>query len=136
MTSKLKIIIASLIVIVFVVVGFYSFMDNKIEYASFKEAQKKLKTVEVKGVWQQNKETKYDAEKGTFTFYMKDDDSTEMKVVFDGAKPNNFDIATMVVAKGKVKDDVFYAKEILTKCPSKYEGKGEDVMKSSNQQIN
>lgn len=136
MTGKIKIIIASLIVIVFVVVGFYSFMDNKIEYASFKEAQKKLKTVEVKGVWQQNKETKYDAEKGTFSFYMKDDDSTEMKVVLDGAKPNNFDIATMVVAKGKVKDDVFYAKEILTKCPSKYEGKGEDVMKSSNQQLN
>lgn len=134
MTGKIKIIIASLIVIIFVVVGFYSFMDNKIEYASFKEAQKKLKTVEVKGVWQQSKETKYDAEKGTFTFYMKDDDSTEMKVVFDGAKPNNFDIATMVVAKGKVKDDVFYAKEILTKCPSKYEGKGEDVMKSSNQE--
>ena len=134
MTGKIKIIIASLIVIIFVVVGFYSFMDNKIEYASFKEAQKKLKTVEVKGVWQQSKETKYDAEKGTFTFYMKDDDSTEMKVVFDGAKPNNFDIATMVVAKGKVKDDVFYAKEILTKCPSKYECKGEDVMKSSNQE--
>ena len=107
-------------------------MDNKIEYASFKEAQKKMKMVEVKGVWQQNKETKYDADKGTFSFYMKDDDSTEMKVVLDGAKPNNFDIATMVVAKGKVKDDVFYAKEILTKCPSKYEGKGEDVMKSSN----
>jgi cytochrome c-type biogenesis protein CcmE len=132
MTSKIKIIIASVIVIVFVVVGFMSFMDNKIDYASFTEAQKKLKTVEVKGVWQKEKETKYDAEKSTFTFYMKDDANTEMKVVLDGAKPNNFDIATMIVAKGKVKDDVFYAKEILTKCPSKYEGKGEDVKKSSN----
>lgn len=132
MTSKIKIIIASVIVIVFVVVGFMSFMDNKIDYASFSEAQKRLKTVEVKGVWQKDKETKYDAEKSTFTFYMKDDANTEMKVILDGAKPNNFDIATMIVAKGKVKDDVFYAKEILTKCPSKYEGKGEDVKKSSN----
>ncbi len=134
MTSKIKITIASLIVIVFVVVGFISFMDNKIEYASFSDAKKKLKTVEVKGVWQKDKETKYDSEKSLFTFYMKDEADTEMKVVLDGAKPNNFDIATMIVAKGKVKDDVFYAKEILTKCPSKYEGKGEDVMKSSNPQ--
>jgi cytochrome c-type biogenesis protein CcmE len=132
MTSKIKIIIASVIVIVFIVVGFMSFMDNKIDYASFADAQKKLKTVEVKGVWQKDKETKYDPEKSTFTFYMKDDANTEMKVILDGAKPNNFDIATMIVAKGKVKDDVFYAKEILTKCPSKYEGKGEDVKKSSN----
>ncbi len=132
MTSKIKITIAAVIVVVFVVVGFMSFMDNKIDYASFAEAQKKLKTVEVKGVWQKDKETKYDPEKSTFTFYMKDDANTEMKVILDGAKPNNFDIATMIVAKGKVKDDVFYAKEILTKCPSKYEGKGEDVKKSSN----
>jgi cytochrome c-type biogenesis protein CcmE len=132
MTSKIKITIAAVIVVVFVVVGFMSFMDNKIDYASFVEAQKKLKTVEVKGVWQKDKETKYDPDKSTFTFYMKDDANTEMKVVLDGAKPNNFDIATMIVAKGKVKDDVFYAKEILTKCPSKYEGKGEDVKKSSN----
>jgi len=132
MTNKIKITIAAVIVVVFVVVGFMSFMDNKIDYASFAEAQKKLKTVEVKGVWQKDKETKYDPEKSTFTFYMKDDANTEMKVILDGAKPNNFDIATMIVAKGKVRDDVFYAKEILTKCPSKYEGKGEDVKKSSN----
>jgi cytochrome c-type biogenesis protein CcmE len=132
MTSKIKITIASVVVLVFIVVGFMSFMDNKIDYASFAEAQKRLKTVEVKGVWQKEKETKYDPEKSTFTFYMKDDANTEMKVILDGAKPNNFDIATMIVAKGKVKDDVFYAKEILTKCPSKYEGKGEDVKKSSN----
>ncbi|MCX6159673.1 MAG: cytochrome c maturation protein CcmE [Ignavibacteriae bacterium] len=132
MTGKIKIIIASVVVVVFIVVGFMSFMDNKIDYASFADAQKRLKTVEVKGVWQKDKETKYDAEKSTFTFYMKDEANTEMKVILDGAKPNNFDIATMIVAKGKVKDDVFYAKEILTKCPSKYEGKGEDVKKSSN----
>jgi len=132
MSKKIKISIALLIILVFIVVGFMTFMENKIEYVDFKEAQKRMKTVEVKGVWQKDKETKYDPDKSTFTFYMKDDANTEMKVILDGAKPNNFDIATMIVAKGKVKDDVFYAKEILTKCPSKYEGKGEDVKKSSN----
>ena len=117
MTNKIKIVIASVIVVVFIVVGFISFMDNKVEYASFVDAQKKHKTVEVKGTWVKEKDAKYDAAANTFTFYMKDDNNTEMKVVFDGAKPNNFDIATMVVAKGKVKDDTFYAKDILTKCP-------------------
>jgi len=133
MTGKIKIIIASIIVAVFIVVGFMSFMDNKIEYASFLEAQKNHKTVEVKGVWQKDKETKYDPAKNTYTFFMKDDNNTEMKIIYDGAKPNNFDIATMIVAKGKVKDDVFYAKDILTKCPSKYEASGQDVNKQANQ---
>jgi cytochrome c-type biogenesis protein CcmE len=45
------------------------------------------------------------------------------------AKPNNFETAgeLMIVAKGKVKDNVFYADKVLTKCPSKYEGTGEQV---------
>jgi cytochrome c-type biogenesis protein CcmE len=55
-----------------------------------------------------------------------------MKVVLDGSKPNNFEMAENVVAKGKVKDGYFYAKEVLTKCPSKYEGKGQDVNKSGS----
>ena len=55
-----------------------------------------------------------------------------MKVVLDGAKPNNFEMAENVVAKGKVMDNYFHAKEVLTKCPSKYEGKGQDVQKTGS----
>jgi len=54
-----------------------------------------------------------------------------MKVVLDGAEPNNFKMAESVVAKGKMKDGTFHASEVLTKCPSKYEGDGKDVKKSS-----
>ena len=54
-----------------------------------------------------------------------------MKVVLDGAEPNNFKMAESVVAKGKIKDGYFHASEVLTKCPSKYEGDGKDVKKSS-----
>ena len=133
MTNKIKVILAAVVLIVFVVVGFISFMDNKIEYATFNQAKNKKKTVEVKGVWVKDKDAKFDPATSTYSFYMKDDDMTEMKVVYDGAKPNNFDVADMIVAKGKVKEDVFYAKEILTKCPSKYEGKGEEVQKMYNQ---
>ena len=129
MSSRIKIIIGSVIIAVFIVVGFISFMGSKIEYANFKEAKEKMKTVEVRGVWQKDKETKYDAATNMFTFYMKDENNTEMKVMLNDAKPNNFETAgeLMIVAKGKVKNDVFYADNVLTKCPSKYEGTGEQI---------
>jgi cytochrome c-type biogenesis protein CcmE len=39
-------------------------------------------------------------------------------------------MATSVVAKGRFKDGSFYASEILTKCPSKYDGDSTAVKKS------
>jgi cytochrome c-type biogenesis protein CcmE len=52
---------------------------------------------------------------------MKDDNGDVERVVLDGAKPNNFDIAPSIVAKGKYMEDHFHATEVLTKCPSKYQ---------------
>lgn len=127
MSKKARIIVGIVIVVVFLVVGFMSFMDSKIEYVNFKEAQSRQRTVEVKGQWVKDKDAKFDVATNQFTFFMKDDFANEMKVVYDGAKPNNFEVAEAVVVKGKVKDGNFHAKEILTKCPSKYEAKGTDV---------
>jgi len=127
MSKQARLITGIIIVVVFLVVGFMSFMDSKIEYVDFKEAVNRHRTVEVKGQWVKDKGEKFDVNTNTFTFYMKDDNATEMKVVFDGAKPNNFEVAEAVVVKGKVKDDYFHAKDILTKCPSKYEAKGTEV---------
>lgn len=128
-----KLIIGGLIILVFMVVGFFSFMDSKIEYSNFNAASENRKTCQVKGSWVKEKEARFDASTNQFIFYMKDENNTEMKVVLDGAKPNNFEMAENVVAKGKVKDGYFHAKEVLTKCPSKYDAKGEDVHKSINQ---
>jgi cytochrome c-type biogenesis protein CcmE len=125
-----RLIIGGIIIVVFLVVGFFSFMDSKIEYANFKSASSTHKTCQVKGTWLKDKETKYDTGTNQFIFYMLDENNEEMKVVLNGAKPNNFELASHVVAKGKVENGQFVAKEILTKCPSKYEGEGEDVKKS------
>ncbi len=127
---NIKILIGILIIVVFLTIGFMSFMNSKIEYVNFTEAKDRMRTVEVKGKWIKEKDSKFDPVRNTFTFYMKDDFNNEMKVILDGAKPNNFDVAEAVVAKGKVKDGDFYAKEILTKCPSKYEADGKEVKKS------
>jgi cytochrome c-type biogenesis protein CcmE len=134
MSKKAKMITGLIIVLVFVGVGFMSFMDSKIEYVNFAQAKDKLKTVEVKGQWLKYKESKFDPESNTFSFYMKDDFNNEMKVVLAGAKPNNFEVAEAVVAKGKVKNGEFHAKEVLTKCPSKYEAQGKDIQKTEQKQ--
>ena len=60
---------------------------------------------------------------------MTDENGNEMKVIFEGTIPNNFETATSVVVTGKYKDGYFHAKDILTKCPSKYEE--ENVTSSS-----
>jgi cytochrome c-type biogenesis protein CcmE len=62
-------------------------------------------------------------EHNTFSFFMKDEKGDEMKVVYEGVMPNNFESATSVVVTGSYRNGYFHAKDILTKCPSKYEQK-------------
>jgi len=119
---KVKIVVAAVVIVAFIVFGAVSFMDSNVEYTDFAKAEKTSKKVQVKGTWVKEKETQFDAKAGQFVFYMVDDNNREVKVVLDGAKPNNFELATSVVAKGRYKDGYFHANELLTKCPSKYEG--------------
>jgi cytochrome c-type biogenesis protein CcmE len=126
---NVKIIIAIAAIIIAVVFGSMTFFESNVEYGDFKAAVESHKKIQVKGEWVKEKETVFDAAKGQFIFYMKDDNEQEMKVIFDGAKPNNFEIANAIVCKGRCKDGVFYASDILTKCPSKYESTPEAVKK-------
>jgi cytochrome c-type biogenesis protein CcmE len=121
MSKKVKTIIGVIIIVAVIAAIIPTFLSNKIEYVNFNDARQKTKTVEVKGTWLKDKEAKFEGNK--FSFYMRDDNNTEMKIVYDGAKPNNFEVAEAVVVKGKVRDGVFMANDILTKCPSKYEAK-------------
>ncbi len=127
---KLKVIIGSIIIVAFVVFGAVSFMNSNVEYTDFAKAEKLGKKVQVKGAWLRDKESQFDAKTGQFIFYMKDDNNKQVRVVLEGGKPNNFEIATSIVAKGRYKDGAFYASEVLTKCPSKYEGDASAVKKT------
>lgn len=119
---KPKIIVASIIIIVGLVFGAVSFVESNIEYTDFGTARATHKKVQVKGEWVKEKGSHFDVNKHQFIFYMRDENDEETKVILDGAMPNNFEIATSVVVKGRFKDDHFHASDILTKCPSKYEG--------------
>ncbi len=130
---RLKVIIASVIVVLFIIFGSYSFLQSNVEYTDVAGAMQKHKKVQLKGSWDKNKESGFNASTSQFTFYLVDDSGRECKVVLDGAAPNNFELATSVVAKGRYMEDAgyFHATEVLTKCPSKYEAQPSDVMKQS-----
>lgn len=133
---KKRYLIGGAIVAVFLVIGGLSFLNSSVEYATLSKAEQSGKRVQVTGKWVQDMSTHYDTDNNTFMFYMRDEEDRIAKVMFDGPKPNNFDIATSVVAKGRYENGVFHASEVLTKCPSKYEGNPEgehpdEVKKSS-----
>jgi cytochrome c-type biogenesis protein CcmE len=127
---KMKIIVASIIIVAGLVFGAVNFVKTNVEYTDFESAINSHKRVQVKGEWVKEKQSAFDASTSQFTFYMKDDNGREEKVVFDGAKPNNFEIANAVVVKGRYQDGCFHASDILTKCPSKYEADAESVKKT------
>jgi len=127
---KMKIIVASIVIVAAIVFGAISFVQTNVEYTDFNTAVRTHKKVQVKGEWLKEKESGFDAAKSQFSFYMKDDNGQEEKVVFDGAKPNNFELANAVVVKGRYQEGYFHASEILTKCPSKYEADSESVKKA------
>lgn len=127
---KIKIIVAAVLVVVAVAFGANAFVETTVEYSSFAKAESQHKKVQVKGDWLSEKGSSYDPKTNLFAFVMRDESGTEMPVVYEGAKPNNFELAQMIVVKGRCENGVFKASEILTKCPSKYEADTETVKKT------
>jgi Cytochrome c-type biogenesis protein CcmE len=125
-----KVIIGGLVIVVGIVLGTINFLDSNVEYGDFADARRIHKKIQVKGEWVRDRESSFNTEKIQFIFYLKDDSGEISKVVLDGGRPNNFDLATSVVVKGKYSGDYFHATEVLTKCPSKYEGTSQQVKKT------
>lgn len=112
------------IIVVFLGLMFYLFSETKMDYENdFTAVKKSLRAVKAAGVWVREKGYSLDKQTGTFEFFMSDAKGEEMKVLFRGGMPNNFENSSSVVAVGKYQDGSFRATQILTKCPSKYETK-------------
>lgn len=119
---KSKYIFGGVIVTVFLALMIYLFTQTNIKYEhDFAKVMSSEKTIKATGAWVKEKNYKLDAQNRLFTFYMKDTFGNELKVVYNGSIPNNFETATSVVVTGQYRDGYFHAKDILTKCPSKYE---------------
>lgn len=98
--------------------------ESTIGYASFREAGETKKTHYVKGYWVKDKEAAMNL--NTFSFYMRDENGQEAQVLYRNGKPNNFEQATSIVVQGTLENGTFYAKDILVKCPSKYQSEQAD----------
>ena len=128
---KNKYMFGGIIIVVFMSIMGYLFTETNISYEeNFSNIITSNKTMKATGSWVKEKSYHVDKQKKQFSFFMKDFMGNEMKVVFDGAIPNNFESATSVVVTGKYKDGSFHAKDILTKCPSKYEEQFDESSKS------
>jgi len=121
---KNKYIFGGIIIAVFLVLMGYLFTQSNIEYVDdFNKVMSSEKTVKATGSWVKEKSFQIDNQNKTFSFFMADEHGKQMKVIYEGAIPNNFESATSVVVTGKYENGYFHAKDILTKCPSKYEEK-------------
>ena len=119
---KTKYIIGICIIAVAIGVILSTFADSG-TYASFSEAmQEPERKFQVVGQLSKDKELLYNPEENAnlFSFFLVDNDGTEKQVLFNGAKPQDFERSEQVVIKGKMRGDAFVAEEILMKCPSKY----------------
>jgi len=118
---KPKYIIALTVVVVFLVFGAFSLKKSLTPYVSFAQAQKGG-TVQIIGKLVSGTDY-YDSQSQKLAFRLTDQESRlQMKVLYDGVKPGNFEQATEIVAIGQYQSGTFEAEQLLVKCPSKYQG--------------
>lgn len=115
-------IIILLVIAVCIGVVFISLSSSE-TYANFNESNlHRNKTYHVVGKLNRDKDILYDpqSDANLFTFYLTDKEGVERKVFLHKAKPQDFDKSEQIVVIGRMQDDGFHAKDLLTKCPSKY----------------
>jgi len=103
-------------------------------YSTFTEAREKQTELYVVGVLNKEKELQYEPtiDANHFSFYMYDNDSTECKVIFRGAKPQDIERSEQIVLTGKMVGEEFHASKILMKCPSKYNQEEMEVIEAQD----
>lgn len=115
-------IIAIIVIAVAIGVIFVS-LKNTSTYADFTEAMNNPeKEYHVVGKLDKAKPQIYEpaVNPDEFLFTMVDNQGVEKTVVLHKSKPQDFEKSEQIVLIGKMQGDEFHAKDILMKCPSKY----------------
>ncbi|HOK54623.1 MAG TPA: cytochrome c maturation protein CcmE [Armatimonadota bacterium] len=117
-------IIAGVVIVAFVALGASSFISSMTPYVETfdKVRVSELDKIQVPGDLVKDKVT-YDMKQPALVFFIRDTKGEEMKVIYKGVKPSNFEHADRVVAVGKYHNGAFQAEKLLVKCPSKYQKK-------------
>jgi cytochrome c-type biogenesis protein CcmE len=118
-----------LIAILLIAVGIFTFINASNDYSHYTDfnSAKDGERVKIIGQLSKDKPMVYNAQQDAnlFTFYMKDQKGIERQVVLHQPKPQDFEMSEQIVATGQMNGNVFDAKELLLKCPSKY--KNEEI---------
>jgi len=124
--------IIGIIVIAIAIGAIISTVSDAATYADFSTVEKfPGKEFQVVGELNKEKQIIYAPEVNAneFSFFMVDKQGVERKVVFNGAKPQDFERSEQVVITGSLDGSDFYADKILMKCPSKYnDGEAGELM--------
>ncbi len=126
---KAKYIVGLVIIVVFVIFAGMNFQESLTPYITLAEAKANGKTCQIKGARVDGSDH-YDPTTKTFNFKIHDESGEEVLVIYNGVKPSNFEHATEIVVRGRYRDGVFEADEMLVKCPSKYEAEAPEGARS------
>ena len=121
---KRSYVIGGVVIILALTLAMYSFKSTLTSYVTVREAKASKQSVQVAGIVVKGTD-RYDLRSNNLLFTLREDGGDEMKVEYDGPRPGNFDNVTKLVAIGKYQPQkqTFLAKELLVKCPTKYEGR-------------
>ncbi|MBW2035865.1 MAG: cytochrome c maturation protein CcmE [Deltaproteobacteria bacterium] len=122
--SKKSYIIGGVVIVFAMVMAARSFKSTLTTYVTVKEAKMTDQPVQVAGIAVQGTK-KYDFDRNVLIFTLREDSGDEMVVEYAGSKPANFDDVNKIVVIGKYapQKQVFQARQLLVKCPTKYEGR-------------
>ena len=129
--------ISHIVLIILIAIGaavIFSTLSDAGTYAVFKSAFKNPgDEYHVIGTWSKDKELVYEPAKdpNLTIFYMKDTAGVEKRVILHKEKPADFERSERVVLIGKAEGADFHARDMLMKCPSKYNNAtaGQEVKK-------
>ncbi|MCI5082297.1 MAG: cytochrome c maturation protein CcmE [Saprospiraceae bacterium] len=122
-----KIYIVAIVMVAVAIALLTNAAEDMSTYSTFSQALGDEGKVKVVGQLAKDKEMYYNPEKDPnyFSFYVRDTDGEERKVVLFQEKPQDFELSEQIVLTGSMKGDEFHATDMLMKCPSKY--KDEEV---------
>jgi cytochrome c-type biogenesis protein CcmE len=116
---KPKLILGVISIVLFTSLLMYNFGTSISTYVNFEQAENRTSS-HVIGVWERSEEYGFNNQTMQFSFNMRDEDDNVRRVVYPRPKPNNFEQATQLVVIGEMRNNVFFANDMLMKCPSKY----------------
>ncbi len=117
-------LVGAILLLVFAGFSYSEFKGALTPYVSYELARGAERTVQVAGGLEQGS-TSYDDTSGQLHFTLVEPETSEtIKVRYEGVKPANFEDAVSIVAIGRFDTGAqeFAAKQLLVKCPSKYQG--------------